>query len=108
MNMFAALQAFLLVLALFCTVSAGRADDFNDGIAADDGVEKYNDINNTPTKNFSYLAQRARSKAASGGGNVIQPRDGALNSVIMEPGAKLNGDIVIVDQSRGNRTIINE
>ena len=103
----AVLQIIILLLAGFYAVSLCRANDFNDGIEIDDSVEKYSDIN-TPNKNFSYLAQRARGKAASGAGAVIPSHDGALNSVIMQAGAKMNGDIIIIDQSKGNRTIINE
>jgi len=103
----ALLQIIIVLLAGFYAVALCRANDFNDGIEIDDSVEKYSDIN-TPNKNFSYLAQRARSKAASGSGAVISSQDGALNSVIMEAGAKMNGDIIIIDQSKGNRTIINE
>jgi len=103
----AKLRIIIFLLAGVHTVSLCQADDLNDKIEIDDSVEKYSDIN-TPNKNFSYLAQRARSKAASGSSDVIQSRNGALNSVIMEAGAKISGDIVIIDQSKGNRTIINE
>ena len=89
----ALLQIVIILLAGFYAVSYCQANDFNDGIEIDDSVEKYSDIN-TPNKNFSYLAQRARGKAASGSSDVIQSTDGALNSVIMEAGAKIKGDII--------------
>ena len=107
MPTFAALRVLVFLLAFSCTIFPCRADDLNDGIEIDDGVDKYSEIN-TPKKNFSYLAQRARSKASSGASNIISSKEGALNSVLIEPGARLNGDIVIIDQSKGNRTIINE
>ncbi len=103
----ALLKIVIILLASLCAVSLCRANDFNDGIEIDDSVEKYSDIN-TPNKNFSYLAQRARGKTSSGSSEMIQSKDGALNSVIMEAGSKIKGDIIIIDQSKGNRTIINE
>lgn len=107
MRMSPAIRVVFFLLAGLCAVSACLADDLNDGIEADDCVQSYSEIN-TPSKNFSYLTQRAKSKAASGAGNVIQSKDGSLNSVVMEAGAKINGDIIIIDQSKGNKTIINE
>ena len=100
------IRVVFFLLAVFSAIAPCRADDLNDGIEADDSVGQYSDLN-TPSKNFSYLAQRARSKAAAGTSDVIQPKDGALNSVILEAGAKINGDIIIIDQSKGNKTIIN-
>lgn len=102
-----AIRVVFFLLAGLCAVSTCRADDLNDGIEADDSVQAYSDIN-TPSRNFSYLTQRARSKAASGSGDVLQSKNGALNSVIMEAGAKINGDIIIIDQSKGNKTILSE
>jgi hypothetical protein len=81
------------------------ADDLNDGIEADDSIQQYNDLGSS-SKNFSYLAQRARSKARSGSGDVVLSNAGALNSVIMDAGARINGDIIIIDDSKGDKTVI--
>ena len=105
MRMSSAIWVVFFLLASFFAVAPCQADDLNDGIEADDSVQSSSDIN-TRTRNFSYLTQRARSKATSGSSDVIQSKDGALNSVIMEAGAKINGDIIIIDQSKGNKTII--
>ena len=43
-------------------------------------------IGNHADLNFSYLSQRARSRAASGVDDAVVARDGALNSVIVEAG----------------------
>jgi hypothetical protein len=96
---------FVLLLAGSCWVSPSQADDLNDGIEADDSVQSYSDISNS-SKNFSYLSQRARSKAASGSGDVILSDGGALNSVILDSGAQINGDIIIIDDSKGDKTVI--
>ena len=98
----------LLLVALLSgiwTVGSARADDLDDGIKIDDAVASYEDLG-TSSKNFSYLAQRARSKAASGSGDVILSDGGALNSVIMDSGAVINGDIIIMDDSKGDKTVI--
>jgi len=97
----------LLFLAAFSPVVSSRADDLDDGIAIDDGVQSYDQIGKS-SQNFSYLAQRARSKAASGGGRVLTPDNGILNSVVLESGAEINGDIIIIDDSKGDKTIISQ
>ncbi len=107
MRTITALLMCLLFLAAFSPVISCRADDQDDGITIDDTVGSYDQINKS-SQNFSYLAQRARSKAASGGGNVLTSDNGILNSVILESGAKINGDIIIIDDSKGDKTIITE
>ena len=84
------------------------ADDFDDGIEVDDNMKQYQEIGNHPDLNFAYLSQRARSRAAAGIGDAGNAKNGALNSVILEPGAQINGDIIIIDQSKGDKTIITE
>lgn len=96
--------ATLLLLAC-CAASPACADDQDDGITADDSVQSYSDIGSS-SRNFSYLAQRARSKASSGSGDVVLSESGALNSVILDAGAEINGDIIIIDDSSGDKTVI--
>jgi hypothetical protein len=98
---------FLLFLMVLSLVPPSRADDLNDGIEADDAIGAYGEINGA-NKNFSYLAQRARSKAASGSGGVVLAEGGALNSVILDSGARINGDIIIIDDSKGDKTVISK
>jgi hypothetical protein len=97
-----------LMLALFLAGGSGAAvpclaDDLNDGIEADESIQ--HELGSS-SKNFSYLAQRARSKARSGSGDVVLSDAGALNSVIMDAGARINGDIIIIDDSKGDKTVI--
>jgi hypothetical protein len=94
-----------LLLLLACSTCPAHADDQDDGITADDSVQSYSDISSS-SRNFSYLAQRARSKAASGSGDVVLSDSGALNSVILDAGAEINGDIIIIDDSSGDKTVI--
>lgn len=99
----------LLLLSLALTglvgVEFSSAQDQDDGIAIDDNTQGYDDISSS-SKNFSYLTQRARSKAASGSGDVVLSDAGALNSVILESGAQINGDVVIIDDSSGDKTVL--
>jgi len=37
---------------------------------------------------------------------VVLSDSGALNSVILESGAEINGDIIIIDDSSGDKTIL--
>lgn len=98
---------FLVVCACLSPIAPCWADDQDDGIQIDDTVQSYDQISKS-NKNYSYLTQRARSKAASGSSDVVSSKDGLLNSVILESGAKINGDIIIIDDSKGDKTIISE
>ena len=104
------LAALLLSLLFYGFVSLPHclADDQDDGIPIDDNNQQYHEIGNHADLNFSYLSQRARSKASTGVGEAVVGKDAALNSVILEPGAQVNGDIIIIDQSKGDTTIITE
>lgn len=100
---------FMLLLVLTGLAGANfcSAQDQDDGIAIDDNTQGYGDISSS-NKNFSYLTQRARSKAASGSGDVVLSDAGALNSVILESGAQINGDVVIIDESSGDKTVLSQ
>lgn len=97
-----------LVLLTCLAWSSCLADDLDDGIEVDDNIKQYHEIGNHPDLNFAYLSQRARSRAATGVGEARLAKDGTLNSVILEPGSQVNGDIIIIDQSKGDKTIITE
>ncbi|MGE4559057.1 MAG: hypothetical protein AB7E77_02550 [Desulfobulbus sp.] len=97
-----------LAVLLVSSLGAGTpcpAMDQDDGIAIDDNSQQYEDISSS-RKNFSYLTQRARSKAAAGSGDVVLSDAGALNSVILESGAEIKGDVVIIDESSGDKTVL--
>ena len=59
------LAAPALALVLVLLAAPGRADDLDDGIPVDDNILLYSEIGNHADLNFSYLSQRARSRAAS-------------------------------------------
>lgn len=100
-----------LMLALLLTGGYGvtaapcLADDLNDGIEADESSTQYGELGSS-SRNYSYLKQRAKSLARSGSGDVVLSDSGSLNSVIMDAGAQINGDIIIIDESKGDKTVI--
>ncbi|MDY0390305.1 MAG: hypothetical protein RBQ88_05205 [Desulfobulbus oligotrophicus] len=81
------------------------ADDFNDGIDFEESSSQYGELDGS-NRNYSYLKQRAKSLARSGHGGVVLSDSGALNSVILDAGAKITGDIIIIDESKGDKTVI--
>lgn len=102
------LRIFFGTSLLLLAIGIGRpclAMDQDDGIAIDDDSQQYEDIS-TSRKNFSYLTQRARSKAAAGSDDVVLSDAGMLNSVILESGAQIKGDVVIIDESSGDKTVL--
>lgn len=86
------------------------ADDLDDGIPIDDSIAEYDQIGENIENNYSYLSLRAQSDAvarSSDMDNIPYMNEGSvLNSVILEAGSTVQGDIIIIDQSQGDRTII--
>jgi len=87
-----------------------RADDLDDGIAIDDSSMEYDQIGDSIEPNYSYIALRAQSDVAArsdtGTDDLVTGEGSLLNSVILEAGATVQGDIYIIDQSKGDKTII--
>ena len=99
-----------MLLLCSATWSPVMGDDLDDGIPIDDSIDKYDQIGDHVDTNFSYLSLRARSEAAARVDDtdtiVRKSDDSLLNSVILKPGATVQGDIIIIDQSRGDKTIV--
>lgn len=103
--MMALLLALLLTTGHCLTPGSGLADDLHDGIEADESSSQYGELGSS-SRNYSYLKQRAKSLARSGRGDVVLSDSGSMNSVIMDAGAQINGDIIIIDESKGDKTVI--
>ena len=86
------------------------ADDLDDGIPIDDSISEYDQIGDSIDRNYSYIALRVQSDAAAGsqeGRSDQYISEGSiLNSVILQAGAEVQGDIIIIDQSSGDKTIV--
>ena len=94
-----------ILLALLLLAGHCHADDLNDGIEADESSSQYGELGSS-SKNYSYLKQRAKSLARSGSSDVVLSDSGSLNSVILDAGAQINGDVIIIDESKGNKTVL--
>ncbi len=102
---------FFLTMLLCCSMHAPcRADDLDDGIPIDDSLAEYEQIGDSIEPNYAYIALRAQSDAAARSSDrmseLVTDQGSILNSVILESGATVQGDIFIIDQSRGDKTII--
>ncbi|MEA2085344.1 MAG: hypothetical protein U9O82_14115 [Thermodesulfobacteriota bacterium] len=86
------------------------AGDLDDGISkfTDESIEKDYDLGN-PDKNIKFIIMKAKSQAAMGekkGDDATQGATGSgnMNSVVLGPGSNIKGDIIILDQSKGDKT----
>ncbi len=113
----------LLILAQPFSV---LGSDLDDGIANynDDPIAEYDELGKKD-RNIDYIKARARSQAlvrtrakmrqnkellAKGddSGNTATSEDAGINSVLVGPGGTVHGDIIIIDESRGDKTLISE
>lgn len=98
----------LLVAGSLLVARPLRADDLNDGIEADESSTQYGELGNS-SRNYSYLKQRAKSLARSGSSSAVisdSSSGGSLNSVILDAGAQINGNVYIIDESKGDKTVL--
>jgi hypothetical protein len=110
-------KGVILLSCLFIsgwTVALGS--DLDDGISkyTDDGISKYDDLGKADRNiNFTVLdaKSRAQVRANAGeaeGGGTSDKKSANMNSVIMGPGGTVRGDIIIIDQSKGDKTQVVE
>jgi len=109
----------IIIMIMFVSlISSGSVfcGDLDDGIAVDDNINSYDNLGN-PEQNIKFIKLNAKSNAkrrqklvekglaedsSSGKGG------GAMNSVVMGPGSNVKGDIIIIDESKGDKTQIVE
>ncbi|MBN2643922.1 MAG: hypothetical protein JXR59_00425 [Desulfuromonadaceae bacterium] len=105
----------VVVLVILSVPSFVFADDLDDGISkfTDDGVSKWDEIGKND-RNVKFTILKAKSAAAvrskNGTNTSAQGTDstGAINSVLLGPGGTVRGDIIIIDESRGDKTQVVE
>lgn len=106
----------VFMLTFVTELQAGDLDD--DGISSytDDPMTKYSELGK-PEPNVSFIVINAKSKAkvlsqkgkeAAKGGGIQQPGKANLNSVVLGAGGTVQGDIIIIDEGRGDKTVIAE
>lgn len=107
-------RALPLALALMVppVVWAGVSSDLKDGMGdyKDDPVSKDDELGDpSPNVNFIILNAKAKAEGKSkaivegtmggGGGGSM----GNINSAVVGPGSTIRGDIIIIDESRGDK-----
>ena len=102
----------LLLIVLVAVPTFSRADDLDDGIPIDDSLMEYDQIGDSVEPNYAYIALRAQSDAASRSDKQLDgltsDQGSMVNSVILEAGSRVQGNIIIIDQSKGDKTIIDK
>ena len=93
--------AFAVSLALGGTA---LAKDIDDKIDRDDGFEQDNDLKKGT--NVKYTKVKAKSDAKRDKGNSIEAGSGDTNINSAVVGGNVYGDIVIIDEGKGNKNII--
>ena len=103
------LPLLFIALTLFgAHFSTARADDLDDGISkpTDDAIAPADTLGE-PDKNIKFIITKAKSQAG-GGQQSGGASGGNMNSVIVGPGSNIKGDVIIIDQSKGNKTQVVE
>lgn len=101
--------ALAALFSLAIISNPAMSGDLDDGISKykDDGISKYDDMGKAD-QNVKFIVMNAKSKAAMlKGDSDTKAEDNAnatINSVILGAGSKIKGDIIIIDQSTGDKT----
>lgn len=121
MNVLRLIRAILVGAMISIYPAMVTANDLNDGISSytDDRISDEDQLGSEDV-NFTFIEVRAKAQAAvmtsssrlsfSGdhSGVVDSSLNGAsngnINSVVLYPGTSVYGDIVIIDNSTGNKT----
>lgn len=104
------ISGLVITLVLLACVCYGN--DLDDGIPIDDQpMSDFDNVNRDV--NITFIKMRAKSQAKVTAGEVndgetIVSKDptGSINSVISGPGSTFRGDVIIIDQSKGDKTVV--
>ena len=108
---------FFIVLIFFFLVfvNTSFSGDLDDGMSkyTDDGISSYDNLGDVD-KNIKFIKLDAKSKAevrtraaqsgSDSGGSMNSSSSANMNSVVLGAGGTIKGDIIIIDESRGNKT----
>jgi hypothetical protein len=104
------ISAIFIVGLFIAGGTLSMASDLDDGISkfTDDGIDKYDALGKAD-KNIKFIVLDAKSRAkvrakAGTPGETGDQSSASMNSVIMGAGGTVRGDIIIIDQSRGDKT----
>lgn len=93
--------ALLLALALGGT---SLAKDIDDKIDRDDGFDYDNDLKKGTNVKFSKVKAKSDAKRDKGGSVEAGSGDTNINSAVV--GGNVYGDIIIIDEGKGNKNIV--
>ncbi len=107
-------KTLTIVFSIICASMIGAGvciagGDLDDGISSytEDGVNQYDNLGE-PDPNVKYIILKAKTKAAmqnkDGAGGDGQADSANINSVVLGAGGTVHGDIIIIDQSKGDKT----
>ncbi len=110
-----------IIIATFILFVAGGGvalcGDQEDGIATDDHITSYDDLGDS-NQNINFIKLNAKSSAKQREKSVKKGTktdegpgkngSGSMNSVLMGPGSNVKGDIIIIDESKGDKTQVVE
>ncbi len=109
---------FLFIVLVSCQILVstwGICSDLDDGISSyrEDSVTKYDDLGKKDW-NITYIKMNAKSRAMvnkKSGKKVVSTgknQNASMNSVVMGPGSTVKGDVIIIDESKGDKTLVSE
>lgn len=106
-------KIFVLTLYSLYATCSFASDIDTDGISRykDDPISKHSELGDPePNVNFIILNAKSKAKVLSRKGEQAAKGGGSanLNSVILGAGGTILGDVIIIDESRGNNTVIAE
>jgi hypothetical protein len=97
----------IFILALCLALSSGAAalaKDMDDKIEADDGFEFDNTLKKGTNVKYEKVKAKSMAKRDKGGSIDAGSGDTNINSAIV--GGNVYGDIVIIDEGKGDKTIV--
>jgi hypothetical protein len=105
----------VLTLAALFGVAPALCGDLDDGISKynEDAIGGWDELG-SKDRNIKYTKLNAKSRAkvrakTKDGEQLTGATGGAnMNSVVMGAGSNVRGDIIIIDESKGPKTIVTE
>lgn len=98
---------FFIIPLVLAVESIGG--DLDDGISeyTDDSVSKYDELGQAD-KNITFMKMNAKSRAEVKKKSGVEGQSGStsgtnMNSVVMGAGSNVKGDIIIIDESKGDK-----
>jgi hypothetical protein len=98
---------FVHILWVLWISPACFGSDLDDGIPIEDmPISEMENVNKDV--NITFIKMNARSQAGVNPDKGVVSKDptGSINSVVTGPGSTFKGDIIIIDEGKGDRTVI--